>query len=193
METHRQVWMFSFRTLQSPMCLTAGWIIAVCFDKLSSSLSKCELSWIMLLLALVLVISPYCGEAGEIWDPTCKYQSCLGDPIRGDGVSSFDTWNGNKGYQTSFSYNCTSGIGFDYTNFPAKLYATCGKKCTEWTYKNKGKTVKTGQCTASTAYDACYYGHSAATWVYSFTGGSLPACSKGECRETKVGGLFMVH
>ena len=138
----------------------------------------------MLPCALVLALFPFRGQAGEIWDPSCKHRSCSGNPIRADGVSNFDTWNQNKKYQATFYYNCTSGIGFDYTNNPTRLKAHCGKKCNEWIYKNnKGKTVKSGQCTSSTADDACGYNYPRydgnPVWVYSWGGGSLPLCSKG--------------
>ena len=134
--------------------------------------------WPPLLLVLLLVSRLY---AGKIWDPQCKLsysRTCTGNPIRGDGTTSFDDWNGStKKYSSIVTYTCNEGVGFDTTNSPSKVYAYCGKKCNERYVSGWGGGWK-GYC-SGTDPAACRYQDP--QWRYSaLSGSSLPSCSVGE-------------
>ena len=125
-------------------------------------------------LVLVLV----CGLfAGNIWDPRCKYSTsrrCSGAPARADGTSSFDDWDGTKKYSTKVSYSCDEGLGFDTTNSPSKVYAYCGKMCSEQVDPEWAGWCDWGDPADCRLQDP--------QWRYiGFTGGSLPSCSVGGC------------
>ena len=125
--------------------------------------------WLVLLL-----VSGHHG--GSIWDPRCQYswsRTCPGDPLRGDGTSTFDDWDGAKKYSTRVSYSCNEGVGFDTTNSPAKVFAYCGKKCSESSDEDLA-----GLCNWGDPAECRYQDPQ---WRYSgFTGSSLPSCSVGE-------------
>ena len=135
--------------------------------------------WPPLLLVFPLVPKLF---AGTIWDPRCKQahsRRCLGGPLRGDGATSFDDWNGStKKYSSVVTYTCNEGVGFDTTNSPSKVYAKCGKTCTE-RYVSGWGGGWSGRCVGT--YDPAQCRYQDPEWRYvGFTGSSLPSCSVGE-------------
>ena len=120
-------------------------------------------------------------HGGWIWDPDCLNSECVGDPLVGDGFSSFDDWTGSRKYSTKVHFTCNEGIGFDlyddWNNAPTMIYMQCGRQCEEGTYGRYH--YKAGQGTGRCKYDQglCY-----PDWLYSFTPefGDLPACSIGD-------------
>ena len=135
----------------------------------------------------LFIFSLWCplSLAKWIWNPHCLYSDCWGDPIQGDGSTSFDTWSGSKKYSTIVYYTCKEGVGFDlYDNnydAPAKIYVQCGRQCEEGTYGQNH--IKAGQGTGWCKYNQ---GHCNPQWLYSFTPlwdwgeHTLPECSVGE-------------
>ena len=77
-------------------------------------------------------------HGGLIWDPDCLYSECVGDPLVGDGFSTFDDWTGSRKYSTKVHFTCNEGIGFDlyddWNNAPTMIYMQCGRQCEEGTY-----------------------------------------------------------
>lgn len=133
--------------------------------------------------------------AGWIWDPNCLQSDCWGDPIQGDGSTSFDTWSGSTKYSTTVYYTCNEGVGFDLYdnnyNAPAKIFAQCGQKCEEGTYG--WLHAKAGQGTGRCRYNQGTWNQWTQQhdcdpdWLYSFTPlwGSLPDCNVGEQKIKK--------
>ena len=121
-------------------------------------------------------------HGGWIWNPDCMNSECSGDPLRGNGISSFDDWTGSKRYSTVVYYTCSDGMGFDLYdsnyNAPAKIYVQCGQRCEEGKYSSTHPT-RAGQATGSCKYvqDWCN-----PDWLYSFTPESdrIPECSIGD-------------
>ena len=93
--------------------------------------------------------------AAWIWNPHCLNSDCWGDPLRGDGSTSFDDWSGSTKYSTTVYYTCNEGVGFDLfdNNYdaPAKIYAQCGQKCEEGKYGQYHS--KAGQGTGRCKYN----------------------------------------
>ena len=121
------------------------------------------------------------AHGGWIWDPDCLNSECVGDPLVGDGFSSFDDWTGSRKYSTKVHFTCNEGIGFDlyddWNNAPTMIYMQCGRQCEEGTYGRYHS--KAGQGTGRCKY---YQGWCNPDWLYSFTPefGDLPACSIGD-------------
>ena len=119
--------------------------------------------------------------AGWIWNPECSQSWCWGDPLEGDGISSFDDWSGSYRYSTRVFYTCNEGVGFDLYdnnyNAPAKIYAQCGQQCLEGTFPWGHQRAGQGNGRCKYNQGPCY-----PDWLYSFTPewGSLPDCSIGE-------------
>ena len=122
-------------------------------------------------------------DAGWIWNPRCLWSECSGDPIRGDGLSSFDDWSGSKYYSTEVYYTCNEGVGFNINNAPAKISGQCGQKCEEGRYSWAHNT-KPNQPNGRCKYNQ---GQCNPSWHYSFTpeGGGLPECSIGDQKCSK--------
>ena len=120
-------------------------------------------------------------HGGWIWDPDCLNSECVGDPLVGDGFSSFDDWTGSRKYSTKVHFTCNEGIGFDlyddWNNAPTMIYMQCGRQCEEGTYGRYH--WKAGQGTGRCKY---VQGWCNPDWLYSFTPESdrIPECSIGD-------------
>ena len=118
---------------------------------------------------LFLLQSAHCAK---IWDPDCSSKKCSGSPDRGDGVTSFDDWDGStRTYSTKITYTCDEGLGFDTTGSPSKIESYCGKKCDGW----KGKYST--DCFSSWS-DPARCRNRNPDWRHE--GGQLPGCTIGE-------------
>ena len=122
--------------------------------------------WFLLLLICFV-------NSASIWDPECATKECPGDPDRGDGVNSFDDWDGTtKTYSTKITYTCADGLGFDTTGSPAKIESFCGKKC------NGFNTENVHRCYYSGGVDPAECRNSDPEWDHE--GGQLPGCTVGK-------------
>ena len=71
-----------------------------------------------------------CVQSDMMWDEDCEAKECSGSPDRGDGLNSFDDWDGStRTYSTGIKYTCAEGLGFDTTGSPSTINGYCGKKC----------------------------------------------------------------
>ena len=106
----------------------------------------------------------------KIWDPDCSSKECSGSPDRGDGVTSFDDWDGStRTYSTKITYTCDEGLGFDTADSPSKIESYCGKKCDRWR----------GDCfTSWFDPDPARCRNQDPDWRHE--GGQLPGCTIGE-------------
>ena len=120
--------------------------------------------WLILLLICWV-------QSGMIWDEACEDKECSGSPDRGDGLNSFDDWDGStRTYSTRIRYTCADGLGFGTTGSPTTITAFCGKKCDGFSWMG---------CFSSWE-DPAECRNSAPEW--RITGGlsQLPECNVGE-------------
>ena len=81
-------------------------------------------------LWLILLLICCVQSQNMIWDEDCEAKECSGSPVRGDGLNSFDDWDGStRTYSTGIKYTCADGLGFDTTGSPSTINGYCGKKC----------------------------------------------------------------
>ena len=119
---------------------------------------------------LFLLQSVHCVK---IWDPDCSSKECSGSPDRGDGVTSFDDWDGStRTYSTKITYTCDEGLGFDTIDSPSKIESHCGRKCDG--RKGKWSTY----CFTWLDPDPAKCRNQDPDWDHE--GGQLPGCTIGE-------------
>ena len=88
----------------------------------------------------LIILTIFGVNSSLIWDPECEGKECSGSPDRGDGLTSFDNWDGStRTYSTKITYTCAEGFAFDLKGFPSKIENYCGKKCEGWSIGSQKK------------------------------------------------------